>query len=268
MAAGWTVFLPATTVTAQTGSILPVPVGNSGAPSPAPSATVAADSISRPAAVAVAATPGKFDCAPVLLQMRTDFAVDPGRLILAVEDALTTNEICVCPIIRTAVDLAGRDPAVTSKIVTSAVRQAPRSAASIIECALTEAPGAAAAIRAAVSAELGDSAAEWLDNGESAPDSTAGSAESSVESSGKQTVSTGPGLAKGVVGKMPLPPEPEIVDEGWPQVGVSGIYVTSPGRSPADRVEKRKIPVVRKFIFRKKKIIYRPCSPATRDFPE
>lgn len=214
-----------------------------------------------------AATSKKVDCAAVLNQMRSDFAVDPGRLILALEDALTTREVCVCPVIRTAVDLAGREPGLTSRIVIAAIRNTPAAAARITECALVEAPEAAAAIRAAVSAELGNMAAAWLDHPENGGDSRQQSSQPNLP------IAPADGKSPVLGGKTPVHPgtagamEPED-EEFWPGVGISGIYLTINVGNRVLRPEKSEIPVLRKVIFTQKSVLCRPSSPVTRDFPE
>lgn len=76
----------------------------------------------------------KIDGASVLEKMRADIVADPDKLILAVEDAFTIIEAGACPIIRTAVNLAGRDPSLTPQIVVAGVGLAPSVAARNTEC--------------------------------------------------------------------------------------------------------------------------------------
>ena len=184
--------------------------------------------------------------------MRADIAADPGRLILAVEDALTTNEACACPIIRTAVNLAGSDPSLIPQIVVAGVRLAPSAAVRITECALMEAPDSAEAVRAALAQELGEGAVPWL----------------------TPTAATG---------TVPADPEPEVDRKGqapvkvaaaapaddaapfWPSVGISGIYVVMPSQRPAGAPIAG---VVQRVISPRKEIPKRPSSPLTRHIPE
>ena len=198
----------------------------------------------------------KIDCAPVLEKMRADIAADPGRLILAVEDALTTNEACACPIIRTAVNLAGRDPSLTTQIVVAGVRLAPSAAARITECALMEAPDSAEAVRAALAKELGEGAVPWLAPAPAPPAAT---------------------------GTVPADPEPEVDGKGqapvkeaaaapvddaesfWPSVGISGIYVIMPSQLGTGAPIAG---VVQRVISTRKKLPKRPSSPLTRHIPE
>jgi hypothetical protein len=194
----------------------------------------------------------KIDCAPVLEKMRADIAADPGRLILAVEDALTTNEACACPIIRTAVNLAGSDPSLIPQIVVAGVRLAPSAAVRITDCALMEAPDSAEAVRAALAQELGEGAVPWL----------------------TPTAATG---------TVPADPEPEVDGKGqapvkvaaaapaddaapfWPSVGISGIYVVMPSQRGAGAPIAG---VVQRVISPRKEIPKRPSSPLTRHIPE
>lgn len=207
----------------------------------------------------------KVDCGPVLEKMRTDIAADPGRLILAVEDALTTNEACACPIIRTAVNLAGRDPSLTPQIVVAGVRLAPSAAARITECALMEAPDLADAVRAALAKELGEEAVPWL-----AP---------AAEAPATEAIITEPGPGMADQGKTPVNGDtaplaeskaaPDDPEELWPTIGISGIYVVMPTQNgalaPISSLERVVIP---RIITARKKLPRRPSSPLTRHIPE
>ena len=206
----------------------------------------------------------KVDCAPVLEKMRADIAADPGRLILAVEDALTTNEACACPIIRTAVNLAGRDPTLTPQIVVAGVRLAPSAAARITECALMEAPDSAEAVRAALAKELGEGAVPWL-------------AAEAPEAREVGTIEPVPG--EGDQGKAPVKgytaplaesgAHPDDLEESWPTVGISGLYVVMPSpngtSAPISSLERVVTP---RIITTRKKLPRRPSSPLTRHIPE
>ena len=207
----------------------------------------------------------KVDCSAVLEKMRADIAVDPGRLILAVEDALTTNEDCACPIIRTAIDLAGRDPALTTQIVVAGIRMVPSAADRITECGLAEAPAATIAIRAALSKELGEAATPWLapvpdspppeDSGSPAPEPVIGAKYPA-------------GKAPALVAATSQLESASDAEEFWPAVGISGIYVIPPiaNRNPPFSSPPGK--VVRKVITTRKTPPRRPSSPLTRDIPE
>ncbi len=206
----------------------------------------------------------KTDCSLVLQKMRHDFAKDPGRLVLAVEDALATDELCVCPIIRTAIDLAGHDPSLTAKLVLAAIRMLPPAAARITECALQEAPETASTLKAALASELGEKSVDWL--AEKSPDPAG---------EGKSPVGKSPGKES-----IPVQPAGEVakevnagIDYGFfddsPAVGISGIYATSPVRGgriheggDTDAVPAKEIIII---IPAKPR---RPVAPVTRDAPE
>ena len=203
----------------------------------------------------------KVDCGPVLQKMRDDFATEPGRLLLALEDALTTSEPCACSIVRTAVDLAGREPEITVQILITALRQLPASAARISECILQEAPAAAPAIRAALARELGEKSPELL------------AGQPSAAEAGEPISADG---GKNPVGKNPLPPAPEVpvaeldTEAGvLPSIETSGIYISSrkgsaaPAPSPpAPR------PGLPRPIFTIKNRPLRPILPATSSTPD
>ena len=165
----------------------------------------------------------------------------------------------------TAIDLAGRDPALTTQIVVAGIRMVPSAADRITECGLAEAPAATIAIRAALSKELGEAATPWL---APVPDSPP------PEDSGS------PALEPVIGGKAPAGKKPALVaatsqlesasdaEEFWPAVGISGIYVIPPiaNRNPPFSSPPGK--VVRKVITTRKTPPRRPSSPLTRDIPE
>ncbi len=208
----------------------------------------------------------KVDCAPVLEKMRADIAADPSRLILAVEDALTTNEACACPIIRTAVNLAGRDPSLTPQIVVAGVRLAPSAAARITECALMEAPDLAETVRAALAKELGEGAVPWLAPAAEPPAVTEvipTEPEPGTDNQGKTPVS---GNTAPLAESKASSDDPE---EFWPAVGISGIYVVMPSQNgAAASVTSLESVVVPRIITTRKKLPRRPSSPLTRHIPE
>ena len=212
----------------------------------------------------------RVDCRPVLERMRADFAREPGRLILGLEDALTTSEVCAGPIVRTAVNFAGGDAALTAQIVIAAIRMVPAAAAQITECALLESPDAAPVIRAALSKEIGEDAAAWLDSAPAKTDDRSGSA---AASDGKAAAGPVP------AGKIPLiaapaggsPGDGKTGGEGlefWGSVGISGIYLAIPDQNPgpqktAGSSKPRKI-----TIITRKWLPNRPVLPVTRSIPE
>lgn len=208
----------------------------------------------------------KMDCAPVLEKMRADIAVDPGRLILAVEDALTTNEACACPIIRTAVNLAGRDPSLTPQIVVAGVRLAPSAAARITECALMEAPDSAEAVRAALAKELGEGAVPWLAPAAEAPAATEVVTIEPEPGEGDQGKASVGGDTAPLAESGAAPADPE---EFWPTVGISGTYVVMPSPNGASAaISSFERVIIPRVITTRKKLPKRPSSPLTRHIPE
>lgn len=191
------------------------------------------------------------DCRETLDRLKADFAREPGRLLLAVEDALTTQEACACLVVKTAVDFAATDRTLTGQIVVIAIRTAPAAAARIADCALAQSPGAASAIRAALSQELGENAPDFLESG--APPTPA---------HGKA-----PGPVKASQDGAPVEMT-EITEKSWPAVGVSGIYAVF---TPPNRV--RRAPDLRNLdpeqvLSGKKMPVQRPIFPVTRHIPE
>ena len=205
----------------------------------------------------------KMDCAAVLLKMRTDIATDPGRLVLAMEDALTSSEACACPIVRAAVDLAGHQPKLIGELLIAAIHMLPASAAEITECVLLEAPEAASTIRATLAKELGEKSPELLP----AAEATAPVAGDSGKEGGKSPVSAPP------AGKEPVPAIPaapalepdEYEDYYYPAVGVNGIYFTS--RAVPVIPGKTVQPEIIQSVTTKKKPPRRPVSPVTESSP-
>lgn len=81
----------------------------------------------------------------------------PERLLVVLEDALRTQENCVCEIVRTVISAANGDEALIRQAVAVAVNVAPSKAAEISECATAEAPSHAAAVQAGIEEALVDS---------------------------------------------------------------------------------------------------------------
>lgn len=203
------------------------------------------------------------DCRNTLETLKLDFAREPGRILLAVEDALTTQETCACPVIRTAVSLAGTDSALISRIVITAIRAVPAAAARITECAITQSPDSAEAIRAALAKELGTPAEAWLDP-RSAPEKSSEPESASVAAveQGKNAVSP-PIPDDATAGE-----EADFDEETWPTVGISGIYSVF---SPANRVRNASedpVPHLEQLFSGKKKTVQPPIFPVTRNIPE
>lgn len=203
----------------------------------------------------------RVDCTEVLGKMRHNIAVDPGRLVLAMEDALTQNEVCVCPIVRSAVDLAGREPRLVSEILVAAIGLLPAASAQITECVLLEAPGAGPEIRATLARLLGDQAQKWLPAGNDPP---VGKGAQPSEAEGKSPVGKEP-LA---LAPMPsaIPAEAPEEDSSYPEVGVNGIYFTL--RPMATRPENNPVRVVIRKRPAPKNAPGRMVSPVTGTEPE
>jgi hypothetical protein len=206
----------------------------------------------------------KTDCSLVLQKMRRDFAIDPGRLVLAMEDALTTEELCVCPIIRTAINLAGHDPSLTAKLVLAAIRMIPNAAARVTECALQEAPETAPALKLALAKELGEKSVAWLS--EKSPEPAGGKSPVAKSPAGKESSPLQP--TTGADGE----PNP-LTDDGFfedsPAVGISGIYATSPARGGRIQggTDIHSVPT-KEIITTIPAKPRRPVFPITRDSPE
>ena len=206
----------------------------------------------------------KVDCSAAMQKMRTDFAIDPGRLVLALEDALTMNEVCACPLVRTAVDLAGHDPVLCSNLLLAAINLLPHATAEITECVLLEAPEAGPAIRASLARELGEKTPGLFDNtvvnGAGSPPPVVQDGKSSI---GKQPIP---------VALTQSPPEAAVDSEGevnFPiNIGASGIYFLS-----TPRAEHSPMPQIREHVgfrptFTTKTPPRRPVLPATRSTPD
>ncbi len=197
--------------------------------------------------------------------MRADFAKDPGRLVLALEDALTTSEVCACPIVRTAVDLAGRDPALTSQILIAAIRLMPAAAAVLTDCVLLEAPSTAPAIRTALAKELGENAPELLAQAknitaESVPTGAEPPSVTLVDGAGKNPVAVA----------VPEPATTESEPENlFPSVGVSGIYITATlRRASVGSLAHGGVAQAQKVVSAVKKTLRRPVAAVTAAAPE
>jgi hypothetical protein len=199
------------------------------------------------------------DCTAVLERMKTELAKEPGRLILSVEDALATSEVCACAIIKTAVNFAGSDTSLIGEVVIQAIRLIPGAAAEIIECALREAPEASSAIRSVLARELGQAAPGLL--------------EPSTQQEKSQEGGIPHGKAPVLTGKEPAPiPESlEVLEEtaevesDWPTVGVSGIYLSPPARSSSPEKPIESVKITLKTV---KKVVFRPILPVSRSNPE
>lgn len=212
-------------------------------------------------------------CQEVISTMKAAIAKEPGRLIICMEDALTTQESCICVIIREAVSYAGEDHLLVGQLVVAAIRMVPSAAAKIAECAMMESPGAAPSVRAALSKELGKPAGNWLETTDGqAPTS---SEEPSAVVPSAQNIPTEEKTGKEPAGKALVEEKEdsgenleEPMDFAWPDVGVSGIFLASPARSgQSQRPEKHpNIPTI--TIITTKITPRRPVLPVTRSSPD
>jgi hypothetical protein len=207
---------------------------------------------------------GRVDCSKVLARMKADFAREPGRMLLSLEDALATSEVCVCPLVRAAVDFAGNDGDLIGHVVITAIRMTPSAAALIAECAATEAPEAAPAIRLALSRELGEKGPALL-----APEAPGrGAGEPAVPSAAPAPAGKTPDHEAAA----PAPSGPE--DPGgeareWPAVGVSGIYYAPLSRGGASfRTNPPLLEKVLEIRVPGKTAPRRPVAPVTRNSPD
>jgi hypothetical protein len=157
---------------------------------------------------------------PVIATLRADIRARPSRVLLAVEDALITNEQAACEIIQEAIRLTRADAKLTGDIVFTALRQAPGMSATIVECAMTAAPGALPEIKAALERALGEKAIAAA-----VPEKPEASAPS-----GKDTAGSGKETGKGAVAPPPAPAGPSE-DFALYHVGIGGIYLILPARS-------------------------------------
>lgn len=101
-------------------------------------------------------------CTDVIAKLESNLSRDPARVLLVIEDALTTNDACSCEIIKAAITVSKADDKLVGEIVSTAINAAPTAASTIGECALTAAPTAAKETKAAMKAALvqGDGAGE------------------------------------------------------------------------------------------------------------
>lgn len=162
-------------------------------------------------------------CTEVIAKLQNDIAADPTRVLLAVEDALTTNDACSCEIIKTAITTSKADNKLVGEIVATAIAASPTTASTIGECALTTAPGAAQEIKAAMQNALGQ--------GDGAGDEASASKGAGKEpvSSGKEPVVSGkePITGKDIVTAPPATSEGD--DYGAPApLNIVGIYLSVP----------------------------------------
>ena len=185
-------------------------------------------------------------CSEVIAKLEADIAKDPTRVLLAVEDALTTNDACSCDIIKTAITISKADHKLVGEIVSTAINTSPTTASTIGECALTAAPGAAKEIKAAMQAALGQG-----DGGGKEP-----------ITSGKEPITAGkePIMGKDVVTAPPVAPESDF---GPSPVEVTGIYFSPPASGPPGVEKPPIIKVVRSCDCRHKKKPHTGSTPAT-----
>ncbi|MDB6069164.1 MAG: hypothetical protein JWL81_335 [Verrucomicrobiales bacterium] len=208
---------------------------------------------------------GTPDCRGTVETMKADFAREPGRVLLAVEDALTTQETCVCPVVRAAVDFVGSDSALTAQIVVTSIRAVPSAAARITECAISQSPEAAEAIRSALARELGVPSPEWLKP----------SATTSIVS---EPAPVDPAAVANAIEKNSVTPispegqEPEadygFGGDDWPTVNVSGIYVLSMAGNGVRTAPVLPSRLSEQVFSGKKKTVHSPILPVTPNIPQ
>lgn len=206
--------------------------------------------------------------------MKADFAREPGRVLLAVEDALTTQETCACPVVRAAVGFVGSDSALIAQIVLTAIRTVPAAAARITECAISQSPESAEAIRAALAKELGQAAPAWI--APTTRENPAASLDAAGAGAGKGA-DAGAGAGESVE-KNPIPPADLAGTESgggygfggeeWPTVNISGIYVLPRAGNGVRIAPDFTGRMIEQVFSGKKKTVQRPIFPVTRHIPE
>ena len=201
------------------------------------------------------AAEGKVKCTEIIAKLQNDIASDPTRVLLAVEDALTTNDACSCEIIKTAITASKADNKLVGEIVATAIAASPTTASTIGECALTTAPGAAKEIKAAMQNALGQG------DGVGDESKSTSSAGKGPVTSGKEPVTSGKEPI--ISGKEPItgkdivtaPPATSEGDYGAPApLNIVGIYLSIPSGGPAGTPKKETIvKVIRSCDCRPKK---------------
>ena len=182
-------------------------------------------------------------CIEVIARLRNDVAADPTRVLMAVEDALTTNDSCTCEIIKTAISTSKADNKLVGEIVSTAIAASPTTASTIGECALTTAPGAAKEIKAAMQNALGQG--DGVGN-------EAGTKSSSA--AGKAPVSSGkePVAGKEIVIAPPVTPDDDYAIDV--PLNATGIYLSLPaGGVTSNPKKKPTVKIVRTCDCRPKK---------------
>ncbi len=159
------------------------------------------------------------DCAQVVKKLEADITKEPSRVLLAVEDALTTKESCACEIIQTAISVAKADPKLVGEIVSAAVNAAPAASSTIGECALKASPESSKEIKKAMENALGQAGG---DTGSGKEPVAVGK-----EPVGKEPVGKEP-LGKDVVTAPPAQPTEGPDDFFGAPMDVRGIYLASP----------------------------------------
>lgn len=74
------------------------------------------------------------DCSVVAEQVRAAVSADPSKVLLIVEDAVVTNETCVCHIIKAAISASNANADLVRQILLTATNIAPKMSAMIEAC--------------------------------------------------------------------------------------------------------------------------------------
>ena len=229
-------------------------------------------------AVAAATVVNSFaaDCDAVAASVSKKVEAEPEKVLMIVEDAMSTHDKCACEIVKSAIVASRASGRLVGEIVFTAVISSESMAPTVAECAISVAPDSASQIRSALKRALSDA-------GDSAPVSYGKNPVSGKNAYGKDTV-----------------PSADPVDEGGFDFGrapldVRGIYLLAPSPGGTSVIE-RDSDVPRKLAKRFKRIfgffpegldpkeiirlieresqsngeviiVRRPVTPANPDFP-
>jgi hypothetical protein len=170
---------------------------------------------------------GAGDIRPVIRAMREEISARPSRVLIAVEDALTMNELAACEIVKEAITSTKADSRLVGEIVFTALCHAPAMSAPIVECAVSTSPDCVHEIELAVERALGGKAGTVANVSEGSGKAPAGEGE--VAETGKASAPTGKGA---VVPTLPGEEDGDTYDSFLrSSVGVGGIYLLIPSQS-------------------------------------